>query len=147
MADQPENEKDAKPDYLLLIRGNTWRSGMSAQDMQDYTTRWNAWMDGIIKSGRLKGANPLQNRGKLIAGKGGQAIMDGPFPESKEVIGGYFLLDVESEEQAVEIARACPMLDIGMQVEVRPVATSCPLIAHADMLAKLEQIASGARKA
>jgi hypothetical protein len=54
-------------------------------------------------------------------------VSDGPFAESKEAIGGYFLLDVASFDDAVVIARECPGLPYGVQVEVRPVAAECPL--------------------
>jgi hypothetical protein len=54
-------------------------------------------------------------------------VSDGPFAESKEAIGGYFLLDVASFDDAVAIARECPGLPYGVQVEVRPVAAECPL--------------------
>ncbi len=52
---------------------------------------------------------------------------DGPFAESKEAIGGYFLLDVASLDEAVAIAQECPGLPYGVQVEVRPVAAECPV--------------------
>lgn len=50
--------------------------------------------------------------------------MDGPFAESKEAIGGYFLLQV-SEEEALEIAKECPALKHGVTVEVRPIVDQC----------------------
>ena len=65
--------------------------------------------------------------GKIVSGKNGQFVADGPFVESKETIGGYFLLSVNSAEEAVAIARDCPGLQYGMRVEVRPVAAKCAL--------------------
>ena len=59
-------------------------------------------------------------------GKKGHTVVDGPFVESKEAIGGYFLLHVENEEEAIEIAKECPGLEHGVQVEVRPVVEFCP---------------------
>ena len=47
--------------------------------------------------------------------------------ESKEAIGGYFLLDVASFDDAVAIAQECPGLPYGVKVEVRPVAAECPV--------------------
>ena len=49
-------------------------------------------------------------------------VADGPFAESKEAIGGYFLLAVDTMEEAVEIAKTFPTLDYGASVEVRPIA-------------------------
>ena len=52
-------------------------------------------------------------------------MANGPFAESKEAIGGYFLLQVDDLDEAVEIAKQCPGLDYGIDVEVRPVAEQC----------------------
>jgi hypothetical protein len=54
-------------------------------------------------------------------------IVDGPFAESKESIGGYFLLQVDTLDEAVAIAQECPGLAYGIRVEVRPVAGECPI--------------------
>nr|MDQ3623431.1 YciI family protein [Verrucomicrobiota bacterium] len=63
-------------------------------------------------------------------------VVDGPFAESKEAIGGYFLLTVADEDEAVAVARQCPLLEHGGVVEVRPVAPECPI--GASMRAKAE---------
>jgi hypothetical protein len=73
-----------------------------------------------------KAGHPLAYQGKIVSGKKGHTVVDGPFVESKEAIGGYFLLQVESEEEAIEIARHCPGLEHGVQVEVRPLVEFCP---------------------
>jgi hypothetical protein len=52
-------------------------------------------------------------------------VADGPFAESKEAIGGYFLLQVDDQNEAVKIAQQCPTLEYGATVEVRPVAEQC----------------------
>ena len=56
-----------------------------------------------------------------------EEIPDGPFAESKEAIGGFFLLEVASLDEAAEIAKEFPGLNYGATVEVRPVAPECPL--------------------
>ena len=58
-------------------------------------------------------------------------VADGPFAESKEAIGGYFLLKVDSLDEAVAIAQECPGLPYGAKVEVRPVMAQCPLSGEA----------------
>jgi hypothetical protein len=58
-------------------------------------------------------------------------VADGPFAESKEAIGGYFLLKVDSMDEAVSIAQQCPGLPHGAKVEVRPVLAECPLSGEA----------------
>ena len=78
----------------------------------------------------LRVAIPLQEEGKLVSGKNGRIVVDGPFAESKEAIGGYFYLHVTDIEEAVEIARQCPGLEYGCTVEVRPVADLCTVRAR-----------------
>ena len=67
----------------------------------------------------------MQEEGKLVSGKSGRIVVDGPFVESKEAIGGYFYLQVRNLDEAVEIAKQCPGLEYGCRVEVRPVADMC----------------------
>jgi hypothetical protein len=77
----------------------------------------------------VKGASPLLPEGKIVSGKKGRVVADGPFAESKEAIGGYFLIQADSLEHAIEIARGWPILEYGATVEVRPVASQCPVFA------------------
>jgi hypothetical protein len=116
-------------EYLLLFRGNDWQKGLSPQELQTLMTQWVSWYEGLIAQSRVKAANPLLNEGKLVSGKRGVVVADGPFAESKEAIGGYFLIEAASEAEAVEIARGWPMLARGAVVEVRPVAAQCPVFA------------------
>ena len=60
-----------------------------------------------------------------------RTVTDGPFAESKEAIGGYFLLLVKDRNEAVEIAQECPTLKYGLTVEVRPVADDLDALLHA----------------
>jgi len=66
-------------------------------------------------------------------------VADGPFAESKEAIGGYFLLKVDSLDEAVAIAQECPGLPYGAKVEVRPVMARCPLSGEAVPEAQLAE--------
>ena len=65
----------------------------------------------------------------------GRSVNDGPFAETKEAIGGYLLLTADSLEEATAIAKGMPGLDYGTRVEVRPIATECPLTAHLQTMA------------
>jgi hypothetical protein len=115
------------PEYLLLFRGTDWWDKLSAEELQKLTSEFNTWFDGIVKKGILKGAQPLFSTGKTISGKGGIVVADGPFAEAKETIGGYFLLQVDSLEEAVAIAQTHPCLGDETSIEVRPVASICPM--------------------
>jgi hypothetical protein len=112
-------------DYLLLFRGAAWISELSPEEVQEVVTDWAAWFQGLINEGRCKGGHPLRNEGKLVSGSHGRIVTDGPFAESKEVIGGYFHLAVADEAEAIAIAQQCPGLEYGCVVEVRPLAERC----------------------
>ena len=116
-----------KSEYLLLFRDNNWHKGLSPEEMQQVATKWMAWFDRLSKQGRALSGRPLLPEGKLVSGKSAN-VVDGPFAESKETIGGYFLLEVESLDEAVAIAQECPGLAYGSVVEVRPVADMCPVL-------------------
>jgi hypothetical protein len=81
----------------------------------------------LAAEGKVIGANPLEPAGRVVRGAGGSKIVDGPYSEAKEVLGGYFLVKAASLEEATEMAQDCPSLRHGMIVEVRPVAEICPI--------------------
>lgn len=111
--------------HLLVFRGTRWHESLSPDEIQRVMSAWNDWFEGLRSDGKLVAGSPLENEGRVVSGKGG-ALADGPFAESKEAIGGYFLLSVGSMDEAVEIAKRCPALPHGLTVEVRPIAPSCP---------------------
>jgi hypothetical protein len=112
-------------EYLLLFRGTQWYKGLSPAEIQKVMSRWRAWYNELQAGGKMKGGLPLMNEGKVISGTRGRFVTDGPFTESKEAIGGYFLICVDNLDEAIEIARQCPGLEHGAMVEIRPVAQEC----------------------
>jgi hypothetical protein len=122
---QAMNPQSATQEHLLLIRGTHWNHGMSPDELQRVMTDFYAWVDTLTQKGIHRGAQPLMEEGKLVAGASGNSVTDGVFAESKEAIAGYFLLAVASTDEAVRIAQQCPILQHGAQIEVRPVADMC----------------------
>src|SRR5216110_1513748 len=108
-----------KSDYLLLFRGNVWDRGLSPAQLQKVVSDWMAWFERLKEEGKCLGAHPLEEEGKVVSGKQGRTIADGPFAESKEAIGGYFYLQVADENEAIEIAKQCPGLEYGAVVKTR----------------------------
>ena len=117
----------AKSEYILLFRGTDWHKGLSAEEIQEVVKQMYAWLDRLTAEGKAKIGKPLFPEGKVVSQKKGRSVADGPFAESKEAIGGFFLLEVGSLEEATEIAREFPGLSYGASVEVRPVAPECPM--------------------
>lgn len=113
-------------DFLLIYRSNPASSAaafatpeMAQQSMQ----RWISWIRELDTQGHLKdGGQPLEPSGKTVQGKS-KAIVDGPFAEAKDLIGGYSIIIAKDIAQAAELAKGCPILDGDGSVEVRPVRT------------------------
>jgi hypothetical protein len=120
-----------KNEYLLLFRGTDWSKNLSPEEMQNVIGQWMAWFKRLSEQGKVLGGSPLDTEGKVVSGKNGRTISDGPFAESKEAIGGYFMLRVDTMEEAVAIAQQCPGLAHGSKVEVRHVVDQCPAFAEA----------------
>lgn len=118
------NPAPDKLDYLLLFRGTDWYRDLSPDEIQTSMTDWMKWFNRLIDEGRCKGGQSLDRVGKVVTGKLRQ-VSDGPFAEAKEMVAGYFILTVASEDEAVEIAKECPTLPFGVSVEVRPLLARC----------------------
>jgi hypothetical protein len=114
--------------YMLLFRGTHWYKNLSPEELQNVMGQWTAWYDRLVDQGKIVSAHPLMDEGKIVTWKKGQTVAEGPFAESKEAIGGYFLLQIGDLGEALEIAKECPVLKYGMTVEVRPVAGDCPAL-------------------
>jgi hypothetical protein len=134
------NTANTTNDYLLLFRGNTWENGLSPEELKQVVTQWYEWYQRLAAEGKCLGGLPLLDKGKLVSGRQGRTVADGPFAESKETIAGYFHLRVASEAEAIAIAQQCPGLEYdGCVVEVRPVGEQN--VARVDGLEHLEGIA------
>jgi hypothetical protein len=125
MNTQKQNE------YMLLFRNTDWHNGLSPEEIQNVAGQWMAWFKRLTEQGKAVSGRPLEPKGKVVSGKNGRVVADGPFAESKEAIGGYFLLQVNSLDEAVAIAKECPGLAYGAKVEVRPAMDQCPLSGEA----------------
>jgi hypothetical protein len=107
--------------YLLLLGGADLdkRNG-NAQLAPQLFGQFSSWLAGMRERGQYLQSHKLQDRtGARLTVRGGQ-VVEGPFMETKEAVGGVFLVEAGSLEEAVGIARACPTLSLqGGFVEVR----------------------------
>jgi hypothetical protein len=123
---------------MLIFRGTDWYKDLSPEQMQQIADQWMAWFNRLKDENKCVAGDPLEREGKIVSGKN-RVVSDGPYAESKETIGGYFLLKVGSLDEAVAIAQQCPGLPYGIRVEVRPVAGECPTAAEVRAEAQLAQ--------
>ncbi len=87
-----------------------------------------AYVDKLLKNGRLVAAEPLQSVHTSVTvcvRDGRKVVKDGPFVETKETVGGYFLIDVRDREEALEVAADWPSARFGI-IEVRPLEIGLP---------------------
>jgi hypothetical protein len=131
--------KSAKNEYLLLFRGTGWDNGLSPKQIEQIMDRFAKWFDRLTEWGILKSAQPLAQTGAMVSARPGRGVTDGPFAETKETIGGFFLMQVDTLEEAIAIAKETPMLPYGMTVEVRPIAEDCPILERARQFAVEKQ--------
>ena len=80
-----------------------------------------AWFKELGAKGHLKDpGHPLEPVGKVVNGNK-KVVMDGPFTETKDVVGGFTLIVAKDLEEAAEISKCCPILEVGGSIDVRPI--------------------------
>jgi hypothetical protein len=88
--------------------------------MEVYLTQWNDWTDGIAAQNKLAGGNHFSTQGKVIKPK--NIITEGPYTANKMSVAGYLIIRVKDFDEAVKIAKDCPILrGKGTSVEVRKI--------------------------
>jgi len=108
--------------YMLLLRGGDESVGeYSPEDFQRIIQPYIDWSNTLRSEGRHLGGDELDSGGHVVRMRDGQATVDGPYTETKESIGGYFMVQAANDEEALEIARGCPILKRGGFVEVRAI--------------------------
>jgi len=108
-------------EYMMIFRNEKMDSQPSAEQMQMVLQQWQTWITGIAKDGKYSGTNRLLAEGKTI--KPNSVITDGPYMEGKEMVGGYLVVKADSLDEAIKLAKSCPNLIYGGNVEVREVMT------------------------
>ena len=113
------NPPDSK-EFMLILRGGIAPKELSPEQIQHLMSKFGEWMAQMQSLGQLKGAGRLEDDGRRLSRKQGRLVVDGPYAESKEAVGGYFLVSASDMTAALQIAGGCPLLDNQGTVEVRP---------------------------
>ena len=126
----PTHSNSPTSPFLLLFRnaGPDTHAHLSPPQREQVTQQWNNWYEGLAAQGKVQHGRPLGLGGRVVSGAKGQFVVDGPYAETKEVVGGYFFLTVRDLDEATEIAKHCPGLALGLTVEVRPVVDVSPVL-------------------
>lgn len=117
----PDGERALRGTYMLLFRGGAVsRDDLSPSDLQAHLDKWYRWSDELARQGRRNTGTALDNPGATIQGRE-RVVTDGPYAESKDLVTGILVFRAASLEDAVDVARTCPIYEFGGSVEVRPV--------------------------
>ena len=109
-------------DFLLIFRrdASTEDARLSPEQLQAMMKPWQDWMGSIAAQNKLVNqGNRLEGTGNVV--KPNNIITNGPYIEIKEAVGGYTIIKASSLEEATEISKGCPILQVGGSVEVRAI--------------------------
>lgn len=107
--------------FLFVYRSTKEAAGrIPPEQMQQVMQKWGAWIGEAMQKGwMVDPGDGLTDEGCVVKPK---VVSDGPFVESKEIVGGYSVVEAETVEAAGEFAKGCPALLYGGSVEVRRLA-------------------------
>jgi hypothetical protein len=105
-------------EYLVISRGQ-WDQDISREQKEKVIDDFYVWLEELVQEGKMKSGQRLNHEGKTVSRK--KMITDGPFGESKEVVGGYWFIIATSLEEAAQIAGGNPCLNHGIFTEIRPI--------------------------
>ena len=112
--------------FMMLMIPDVYRGNKKLEafkpelkDMEEMG-RFNEEMGKTVKILSLNGLHPLSSGARVSFGKGKPTVTDGPFVETKEVLGGYWLVEANSKEELVKWAQRCPAAD-GDLIEIRQI--------------------------
>ncbi len=108
----------AKSEYLVISRGQ-WDPQASPEDIQKAIDQFYVWLERLVAEGKMKRGQRLASTGATVSRH--NIMTDGPFGESKEVVGGYWFILANSLEEAANTASGNPCLNYGLFYEVRPI--------------------------
>ena len=111
------------PKYMLIMRGTDESNAAMMADVEELMAATRRFIEETVKAGVYLGAEGLDDprQGAVVHFDGAAPVVtDGPYGETKELFGGYFLLDVTSKQEAVEWAKRVPVAP-GAKIEVRRV--------------------------
>jgi len=112
------SERTSPAEYLVISRGQ-WDKSCSQDEIQSAIDQFYVWLNRLVNEGKMKRGQRLKYEGKTVARQ--NMITDGPFGESKEVIGGYWFILADNLDEAAELAKGNPCLACGLFLEIRTI--------------------------
>lgn len=111
------------PQFMMLLHSEPSPDGAyTPAEIQSVVQKYQEWSEKMGAAGKLAGGNKLANNpGKVLRGTDSVSVVDGPFAETKEIIGGYFVLEAKDYDEAAELSKSCPHLAFGGTIELRQI--------------------------
>lgn len=103
---------------LILIDREDAYDDMSPEDYQAEFEAHGRWIEEL--GDHYVSGEPLEKPAKTIKGKD-KIVTDGPFVESKDLVGGFYIINAATLDEAAELAKGCPVLELGGSIEVREI--------------------------
>ena len=108
--------------FAIVIRHRNADWALKPGDEQRrILSRYFAWMDELAGHGIALDSQPLRDGGRIMRAVDGE-IVDGPFTETKEIVGSFVVIQAKGWDEARTIARTCPALEVGDWIELREVS-------------------------
>ena len=106
--------------FMLIFRQNPAAlQSVAPEQIQANLERWMTWLNDLGQQGKLAGGEQLTPNAKVVTHK--QIVTDGPFTEAKEIVAGFVIVNATNIDEALEIAKTCPVLEFEGSVEVRQI--------------------------
>lgn len=114
--------------YLFLLRSHVQDPPDEPPDEAEFQgmfERFVRWTNELAEAGQLVAVERLQGveEGRVLKGRPGRLVVDGPYAETKEAVVGLYIVEAESLERAIQIAKGCPGLDGTLSIEVRSIGS------------------------
>lgn len=106
------------PSEFLVISRGKWDAGLAPERIQQAIDDFYAWHDRCVAAGTMRAGQRLATGGRRVSRNG---VLDGPFAESKELVGGYWHILAGSLDEAAALAAQNPCIACGLEFEVRPI--------------------------
>lgn len=110
------------PKFVMLLHdAGAFPPDLSPEQIQAIIERYVSWRQKVANGRTVDGHKLADGTGRVLRGRvGSPTVTDGPFAESREVIGGIFIVEAASFDEVVELSKDCPHLDFGT-IEIREV--------------------------
>jgi hypothetical protein len=118
-----DNKEAIMAKFLILARGAAMAPDRSPAEMQRIIQKYRDWSEAVGRSGRLLAAEKLRaQEGRVVRSHEGRPVVtDGPYAESKELVGGFWLLEAGAYDDVLSLLREHPHLDGGGALEIRQI--------------------------